>query len=78
MRFLKKGDTMKHTLKILIGAVIVGLIVPLQLYVMSLGMHRFSMSLSAVSPTIQWTVIIIVAILLAAAGLKLIYDGIRE
>jgi hypothetical protein len=30
------------------------------------------------SPTLQWLFIVIVAVILAVAGLKLIYDGIRE
>lgn len=72
---------MKNTLKILIGAVIVGVIVPAELYIMSMATtQRYMMDNMAgyISPTLQWLFVILVAVVLAVAGLKLIYDGIRD
>ena len=68
---------MKASLQVLIGAVILGIIIPVELYLFHTIMQRYPASLAMIaSPTIQWITITVITLILAFAGIKIIYDGI--
>lgn len=69
---------MKDSLKILIGAVILGIIIPVELFLFNTVMHRYASTLASMaSPTVQWIVVAIITAALTLAGIKLVYDGVR-